>query len=342
MKIIALSNSIHQARILIFMYRLLVFLFIFSCLACKKESWNDDGLQQIALPFTGAGKLYDVHVDADARIHIVGGQRLERNDFFQSNNHGLHWQVQHFDAVEYSNKAIFCFAESERFLFGGSFDGKVFRAAKSDQPEWKLFLGDFWWYSFTGMHFNAQNQALIAANNGFEHGLIVRVDEDLNVLQVDSFPFAINDVYFADEHTAFAVGYGAVLRSSDGGRSWRQLQLTDDNYRAITITENNTIWIVGFNGTIAKSTDHGNSFTKVKNGQNPFSNTDRYIDVAFKGQRGYIVGEKGVVLSTEDGGAHWQRMKRFTREDLRAVCFHPHRSTAYFAGSNNVAFSYEY
>ncbi|OJV55240.1 MAG: hypothetical protein BGO31_20080 [Bacteroidetes bacterium 43-16] len=307
--------------------------------SCSRKKWETE-VEQITLPYAGKGRLDGVLVDQAGRIHIVGGDRHERNDFYQSDDNGLSWQLFHYNAELYSNKAIYSIAAYDNKVYCGSFDGKMFKQTGMSNNDWQLGLGDSWWYSFTGIGFTPSGTGFAAGNRGFELGIIVKFSQDLQLQQVDSFPFAINDVAFVNEQVGYAVGYGALLQTRDAGNTWQQLNLTDDNYRALFVIDQDNIWTVGFNGTIAHITKDGTAFKKVKNGQNPLSNTDRYIDITFLGGQGYIVGEKGVVLSTVDSGKNWKKMKKFTREDLHAVAFNPLDHTVFFVGNNHAAFRY--
>jgi len=329
-------RKLHRKYIFSYVFLLLLLL---SGLGCSRKNWDKE-VEAIALPASGNGRLDGVLVDHSGRIHIVGGDRHARNDFYQSEDNGSSWQLFHYDAVLYSNKAVYSIAEYGDAIYCGGFDGKMFRNSGPGNTSWQLGLGDSWWYSFTGIGFTPSGIGFAAGNNGFENGIIIKFSSAMQLLQVDSFPFAINDVAFVDDQVGYAVGYGALLQTKNGGATWQQLNLTDDNYRALFIADRDNIWTVGFNGTIAHITDEGRSFKKVKNGQNPLSNTDRYIDITFAGNQGYAVGEKGVVMFTDDAGKHWKKMKKFTREDLHAVAIHPFDHSVFFVGNNNTAFRY--
>jgi photosystem II stability/assembly factor-like uncharacterized protein len=332
------SNRPINFRFLLVGFCLCSFTILFT--ACRKEQ-EGAAIEAISLPPTN-GNIYSILVSELGRLYFVGGDRLTRNDFFESDDLGQTWRLSHFDEVLYANKAIFCLTEHKGAVYGGSFDGKVFKQQPSLSDNWSLGLGHSWWYSFTGISFNAQDFGFAVGNSGFGSGLIVKFDANLETLQIDSFPFALNDILMLDAQEGYAVGYGALLQTLDGGNSWSQLSLTDDNYRALAVDNRGAVWTVGFNGTIAKITNQGRKIKKVKNGQNPLGNTDRYLDIAFKDEVGYIVGEKGVVQFSTDGGASWKKMKKFTHEDINAVAFHPHLNIAYFGGSNNLAYKLLY
>lgn len=305
--------------------------------ACKKQSWST-AVEQLQIPDMGNSTFNAVLVDSSDHVFIFGGDRFERNDFIQSNDNGASWQVFHFNSEPYSNKVLYAGAILGNTVYAVGYDGKIFRSAGFIYDQWRLKQGDYFWFSFTGISFGSPGNGCAVGHTGYERGVIQRIDSAVHTIQVDTFPFAINDIAFADPATAYAVGYGAVLQSLDSGRTWKQLSLTDDNYRAVFAINKDDIWTVGYNGTIARLTEGGTKIKKIKNGQNPFSNTDRYRDIGFKGQDGYIVGEKGVVLYSHDGGASWSKMKKFTSEDIYSLAFHPLRNTVYFVGNKNTAF----
>ncbi|WP_158605889.1 YCF48-related protein [Taibaiella sp. KBW10] len=305
--------------------------------ACKKKSW-DTAVTQLTLPYVGEGMYNTVLVDSFDRVFILGGDRFERNDFLQSNDNGATWQVFHYNAELYSNKVLYAGTIRHNMVYAVGYDGKIFRNPDFRYDQWLLRQGDYFWYSYTGIAFGSDQNGCAVGHAGYDRGVIQRIDAEAHSLQVDSFPFAINDICFVDAATAYAAGYGALVKTVDSGKTWQQLSLTNDNYRAIYGIDKDNIWTVGYNGTIAHITQNGTHFNKVKNGQNPLGNTDRYRDIAFKGADGYIVGEKGVVMYTSNAGKSWSKMKKFTSEDLHGVAFHPTRNTVYFVGNHHVAF----
>lgn len=313
---------------------------VFVFAACRKAQ-KGTTIEKMVLPSTD-GNIYSILVSEQGRVYFLGGDRLARNDFFESDDLGLSWRLSHFEEVEYSNKAVFCVAEYAHEIFAGGFDGKVYKQQALVNDNWRLGLGHSWWYTFTGLSFSQLGIGFAVGNSGFGSGIIVKFNSDMETLQIDSFPFALNDVVMLDAQEGYAAGYGAILQTLDGGNTWSQLTLTDDNYRAITMDASGVVWTVGFNGTIAKIANKGDTIKKIKNGQNPFSNTDRYLDIAFKGDNAYVVGEKGVVQFSTDSGASWKKMKKFTHEDINAVYFHPNQNIAFFGGNNNMAYKLLY
>ena len=114
----------------------------------------------------------------------------------------------------------------------------------------------------------------------------------------------LNDIIFCNHDIGFIVGNnGTILRTQDAGLSWVQMTSgTVQNINAIAAFDLNNIWIVGNGSLIMHSTDMGETWT-----MKPFlSDSYNLKDIECKGDKGYITGQGGVVLNTEDGGIMWK------------------------------------
>jgi photosystem II stability/assembly factor-like uncharacterized protein len=124
--------------------------------------------------------------------------------------------------------------------------------------------------------------------------------------RVDTFPQELESVAFADDSTVVAVGYGLVLRSTNGGKSWSPLKnLDSDFYKSICFPSEKIGYIVGFGGEILKTTDGGASWSSLESASSYAPkrfNAVFFIDIL----RGVICGDDGLMWRTSDGGASWQ------------------------------------
>ncbi len=135
----------------------------------------------------------------------------------------------------------------------------------------------------------------------------------------------LNAVGFSDASNGWAAGAGGlVLGTHDGGASWYVVQpaLTAQTLQALARRSNTTAWIVGAQGTVARTTATVDSLqwnvasTGALNQLNGLAMASA--------TKGWAVGSNGtaaVVLYTNDGGANWSPQAPNATETLNDVFF---------------------
>lgn len=118
-------------------------------------------------------------------------------------------------------------------------------------------------------------------------------------------------------------GFGAVLRSRDGGDSWEPLEfdweaLLDDFmephiYDVQVSAEGELITIVGEFGLVLHSTDGGDSWIMTHRDEASL------FALELHGNVGFAVGQNGVILRTEDGAQTWRELSSGTQANLLGV-----------------------
>ncbi len=107
-------------------------------------------------------------------------------------------------------------------------------------------------------------------------------------------------------------GFGTVLRSADGGRTWEALgfdweailnDFLEPHLYAVDVSPEGVITIVGEFELVLRSLDGGNSWDTVHQGEASLFSLDLRAD----GQ-GYAVGQKGRIIRTGDGGSSWSTL----------------------------------
>jgi photosystem II stability/assembly factor-like uncharacterized protein len=113
------------------------------------------------------------------------------------------------------------------------------------------------------------------------------------------------DVHFVDEQNGWVVG-GAVLRTTDGGQTWEEVEELGDG-QAVDFVDPLHGWILS-RPNIFRTTDGGDTWTTFEAPGLPIA------DIAFTdSQTGYTVaqiGWEGRVHHTNDGGQTWEELKR--------------------------------
>jgi len=122
-------------------------------------------------------------------------------------------------------------------------------------------------------------------------------------------PYLFTIRFTDDEHGLIAGLGGVILKSEDGGKSWFYRDTGRKHAFFSVATGDNRIVAVGEKGLIRESTDGGDSWSEPKQSQFPTIFTFMR-DIAFDRQRevGFIVGQAGMVLRSEDAGQHWKQV----------------------------------
>lgn len=125
----------------------------------------------------------------------------------------------------------------------------------------------------------------------------------------------INQVVFdADGRRGLAVGHeGLVLASEDGGRSWRELHFDDGHgepLMGIARLPGGRLLAVGAFGRMLRSDDDGRRWQRVELPGVEDRHLNRIVG-SDDGRHWVIVGERGLVLTSDATGEQWQTQPAF-------------------------------
>ncbi len=109
------------------------------------------------------------------------------------------------------------------------------------------------------------------------------------------------DAYFVNLQTGFACGRNGIMKTSDGGLTWREVFNPGIFINSIDFIDGQTGWASGDSGLVCKTTDGGETW-KITD---TLTNTSLY-DISFMNQhRGYLVSDGYGVFRSDDGGESW-------------------------------------
>jgi photosystem II stability/assembly factor-like uncharacterized protein len=145
---------------------------------------------------------------------------------------------------------------------------------------------------------------------------------------------ALYAVHFTDDQHGWISGQdGLILHTQDGGKSWQKQVSnatveTDDAKQPLYLfglyaLDNDHAWAVGDRSILTSTNDGGKTWRARKvqmqsdmSGGESIAAADPILyDVKFiDGQRGWIVGEFGKIMHTEDGGETWREQEKTLME----------------------------
>jgi photosystem II stability/assembly factor-like uncharacterized protein len=286
---------------------------IFFFTQCGKEKISLDW-QKINVPTDNT--LRTVYFSDLQNGWIFGGNTWERGIALRTRDGGKTWQK---DSLQQS--ALYGFgADTEGGILTTGYIGQAFKSAVYDSNY--QFAGHplFYWARDIASFSFKKDGYITVGGGGWVGGTIIRVDGN-GVSKVDtSFKQEFNSVCFSDDSTVHAVGYGQIIRSTDGGRTWILNLAKDDFFQSVCFPTDRIGYVAGLNGSILKTIDAGITWQKLRNGDALTTSSEPFRSVFFSDvMRGYIVGDGGLFWQTTDGGATWQVIKDMPKVNLLDV-----------------------
>lgn len=147
---------------------------------------------------------------------------------------------------------------------------------------------------------------------------------------------------FVDERIGVAVvndgSFDAVWRTTDGGASWRLTNFqghSGEDLQALRWADATNAWMIGGERTrerVWRSSDAGATWRAVDLGVAVGWTELQFVDA----NRGWLIGQQGVVLATRDGGQTWEaQAQRFVTAELRTMFWRDH-ATGWIGGDHSL------
>jgi photosystem II stability/assembly factor-like uncharacterized protein len=134
--------------------------------------------------------------------------------------------------------------------------------------------------------------------------------------QVSGTTQHLNGVYILNDQTGWVCGDGGtLLKTTNGGQNWGQVNVTANNLNAVVFLDNNTGIAVGDNGTIIRTTNGGTNWSAVSSG------TGEQFRKVSTGSGGLVFasGDNGLIAVSNNDGATWQLKNSGTTARFRSI-----------------------
>lgn len=318
-------NTLHMPTR--FLFALCLALSLFA--GCKKDLLHWDKVQRLESHTTyRLNKIYFVNATTG---FVLGGDRFQQADMLTTRDGGRTWTHRTFPEA---GKGLYGMTQAPSgMLYVLGFDGKLLLSADTGDT-WSFRQLDY--LPVKTLAFNGNGEGIVVGGISFDQGFRLTISGDGQRLIRDSVGYEMNDIRMADAVTGYISGYGVVLKTTDGGRSWAFMSLHNDNFTALDCHDKNLVWTCGYEGSIWKTANGGQSWEQLRNGNDLTRKKYHLLDILFlDNNHGYAVGENGAVIWSDDGGRHWMEFARFTDATLRSIAAAPDGSLL-VAGDNGV------
>ncbi len=279
--------------------------------ACRKKEKN---LQWTEIDSPTNLRLNSVYFTDANNGHAVGGRTWTEGIYLHTQDAGATWLQ---DTL--GNKELFAITfdqNNEGYAVG--IDGHIFLKDTPDDT-WEFWRQNRWFIMRDAAFYNYQN-GVIVGGESFQFGKILKMEDNYILNTVDTLENELSAVTYSDETTVHVCGFGTVLRSTDSGNTFTQLDISGDFYRDIHYPTSQIGYIVGSSGSILKSTDAGASYETLRDGDKLLVSDKAFQAVFFTDENsGYIVGNSGLFWITNDGGDSWRQVADFPDVDLRDI-----------------------
>ncbi len=276
------------------------FFVLFS--ACNRPDETEVLWREITIPT--ADRLEGVYFLNDTVGHLVGGIAYQQGIHLVTYDGGRSWEKSDF------SNTIYDFTPLD--------NGEVVQVGFSGLRR-KVNREEGWFtQGFPTLNdvppFNAVSKGinghlLVGGGIAFENGIILQLNENFQVVTLDTFPAEISDLVYVDPTRAVAVGYGIVLHSTNGGTSWTRLPVYNDFFKSVHFPTPETGYMVGFSGSILKSKDGGLTWSVQRDGNKITVSDQPFRSVFFADEvKGFAVGDGGLCWMTTDGGENWEKV----------------------------------
>ena len=254
-------------------------------------------------------------VSADTGF-IVGGNRYEDGMILSTFDGGLTWHLK--DNVSpwilYSIKST-----PNHKVYTTGIIGRVLISVNNGK-KWDSMQVWGPGCDFLKLYFVDNNLGFAVGGSSNSDGVVQKFNGTSWSTDVAKISRIINNIQMLNTKTGYIVGFGGVLKTTDGGNTWDLTTAEGDNFTALHFFNEQHGFVIGYNGTLLETTDGGANWNSKRNGNSPFNASWQFTDIAFSSEAmGYIAGTNGLLLKTTDGGNHWKKSSYFSAQTVRKI-----------------------
>ena len=292
-----------------------------------------------------------ISIDADHRINdiyfinqmigfAVGGSRYDEGYIFKTADAGQTWNRIQENAININTEtglqtlnAVHFYNDSIGQIVGHG--GKILRTTNGGD-NWSMIINGSW-STFSDIYMHSPTASSIVSNGAYSNGKIFTSSTAWYNFETDSLGFAARDIHFIDSNIGFISGYGVIQKTTDGGNTYKILDIRNDYFFDMDFPTNTIGYVCGWEGGVYKTEDQGEKWKTVNPNNKVFGERQHYENIDFINKnQGVVCGYNGHILYTNDGGESWQKLETNTKENFHSIYFYDEQTV--FAGGENGLF----
>lgn len=295
----------------------LLYLCVLLLPSCKKDrlQWNS----VFVMDAHTHRRLNRVQFMGSKICMAAGGEKFLQAVVLKSTDGGFHWQADSFSQAGKGMYGLTVAPSGKIYMCG--MDGTVLSTPDTGRTWATGRLFD--WGFYVSAAFPTADTGIFISTSTSEKGIVTTADTAMHIIRQQSFSFGLNNIYMLNHSTGYICGFGAILKTNDGGLSWGFLDVKGDNFTCMDI-HGDEMWACGINGGVYHSRNAGATWETLRNGNDFTLPAYRLNAIVFLDRaNGWAAGDDGLLLHTVDGGRHWMEYERFTSNSLRAIALYP-------------------
>ncbi len=281
--------------------------------SCKKDLGHFQSVKKLDA-YSGSGRFNQALFVSATTGFVVGGQRFADANILVTKDGGFTWASGHYPV---SGKGIYGMATAP---WGGiytcGYDGKLLFSTDTGS-NWRFTQMDY--IPCTGISFIDSWHAIVVGGISFNEGSMLYIDTAGAVTRRLQFSYQLNAIKMVSPQVGYTCGFGAFLKTTNGGVTWELQDVAGDNFSAMDI-RGEGIWMCGVEGSIFHSANGGTNWERLRNGNDiTLPKYNLYAILFTSALNGWAVGGDGRVIKSDDGGHHWMQYDSFTTQTLRSI-----------------------
>lgn len=221
-------------------------------------------------------------------------------------------------------------------LIAVGYGGAIYTSKHWQQP-W-TFVQDPSWKEFQAVALVGNDSAVIVGGLGFARGTRLKcsIEGSRNSSTQFEQNFEYCDVVFVNNSIGFISGYGAILKTNDGGQTWSFTTAKNDYFKAMSWQNEHYGIAIGYEGSIIRTHNGGDTWETLRSGNEFWKRKWHLTNIAYNSEKIYLaVGEKGLIIISQNNGSTWYEIKSQTAMDLHGIVF-ANANTAFATGNNGT------